>query len=158
MNKDVESVLPELPERALHKDRSQHAIAPKQAANLKRNDWSIGRINTRNQRLQNIGRPLVPVGSESADLSQNAELPPIQTRHNSNTVALLDDSVGSSGKSRQPKKLNVYGNKSPILDKNSKFKALENNFSKNRDKYALAKLEALKFKMQLQNKNLRLLT
>lgn len=115
---------------------------------MKRNDWSIGRINTRNQRLQNIGRPLAAVGSESGDLSQNAELPPIQTRHNSNTVALLDDSVGSSGK-RQPKKLNVYGNKSPILDKSKKFKALENNFSKNRDKYALAKLEALKFKMQL---------
>jgi hypothetical protein len=56
------------------------------------------------------------------------------------------------------KKLDIYGNKSPILDKNKKFKALENNFSKNRDKYALAKLEALKFKMQLQNKNLRLLT
>ena len=47
---------------------------------------------------------------------------------------------------------------SPILAQNKKFKALENNFSKNKGKYALAKLEALKFKMQLQNKNLKLLT
>lgn len=45
-----------------------------------------------------------------------------------------------------------------MLAQNKKFKALENNFSKNKGKYALAKLEALKFKMQLQNKNLRLLT
>jgi hypothetical protein len=54
----------------------------------------------------------------------------------------------------------IYGNarESPMLAQNKKFKALENNFSKNKGKYALAKLEALKFKMQLQNKNLRLLT
>jgi len=43
----------------------------------------------------------------------------------------------------------VRGNtrESPILAQNKKFKALENNFSKNKEKYALAKLEALKFKM-----------
>ena len=159
MNKDLDGALPELPEKALSNNYSQNSLKKqvKKVSNAGRNDWSIGRINTRNQRLQRIGRPLAPNGSDSGDLSQNtSELPPIQNRNSQNTVALLEDSVDSSGK--RVKKLDIYGNKSPILDKNKKFKALENNFSKNRDKYALAKLEALKFKMQLQNKNLRLLT
>jgi hypothetical protein len=57
------------------------------------------------------------------------------------------------GDDRENENLNqhrqVRGNtrESPILAQNKKFKALENNFSKNKEKYALAKLEALKFKM-----------
>lgn len=58
----------------------------------------------------------------------------------------------------QNRQLHGSARESPILAQNKKFKALENNFSKNKEKYALAKLEALKFKMQLQNKNLKLLT
>lgn len=53
MNQDLDGALPELPEKALNNNYSQNSLKKqvKKVQNLERNDWSIGRINTRNQRL-----------------------------------------------------------------------------------------------------------